>query len=381
MPRRKLDDVEDVTPAAAPSAQEGNDQEEKNPFSEAEKDALSTLFEELAGVSNARVTVYRATRNQPQAYMFSCSPEAFSLDDLRDKYNGGEFRLYITRDGRPWRNLRVNVEPKQRGAEPDAPAPVSELAAVMREGFTQQMELMKQLVAARAPSSFDWRVIAELVPQVIAALRLIVPQPAPSPPPAETHAIDMLMKGFELARELRSEASGDDGLLGVVRDLLKSPLLAQAVAAQQAQPVVPRVVRPAAVTPAVTPPAQPAASVPPVTSPSGLTALKEKQDMTPPDKYAALKLYASFILQKARAEADPALYADLVLDNAPDDLLNEIRSNPKILDEVCANVPDLIPARAWMAELVEIIREALDAPADEVVASEEVSADSQKRVP
>src|SRR5882672_7225311 len=62
-------------------------------------DALSVLMDELAGVGTGSVTVYRAGRNQQLGYLFKCSPEAFSLDELRDVHGGGEFRVFVTRDG------------------------------------------------------------------------------------------------------------------------------------------------------------------------------------------------------------------------------------------------------------------------------------------
>ncbi|MDW8259203.1 MAG: hypothetical protein RML32_07140, partial [Gammaproteobacteria bacterium] len=133
MPRkRKTTTVVEEPIAGDPPAPPPDDPMQGN-----ERDAIMALMQELSGVSSARVTVYRATRNQPQAYMFSCSPEAFSLDDLRDKYNGGEFRLYISKEGKVWRNIKIHVEPKVK-AEPDLPSPISDLAIAMREGFAQQ---------------------------------------------------------------------------------------------------------------------------------------------------------------------------------------------------------------------------------------------------
>ena len=325
-----------------------------------ERDALAALMQELSGVSSARVTVYRATRNQPQAYMFACSPEAFSLDDLRDKYNGGEFRIYISRDGKPWKNMRVTVEPKVQSAQPEAPSPIAELASAMRDGFAQQAELLREALTARpATPGVDINGLLQTLPSLLQSLRTLT-APPPTEAAPESKAIDMLLKGFELAKELRSEASDDGGLLSVVRDVLKSPLLAQAVAASSASiPSTPAPIRTTVAAPVAqpvsVPPIAPAAPTPNVTQPTGV-------DMQ------AMRRYLALLCEKAAAGSDPTLYADLILDNAPEFVIRAVLNRqPSAIDALIADYPPVAQYREFFEELIAALREALDAPAGSVL--------------
>lgn len=358
MPRRKtVTTVEEV--AAANETKEAPPDEA---IAQNERDALAALMQELSGVSSARVTVYRATRNQPQAYMFACSPEAFSLDDLRDKYNGGEFRIYISRDGKPWKNMRVTVEPKVQSAAPEAPSPISELAAAMREGFAQQAELLREALAARAnvgPPAIDLNLLIQSLPQMLQAFRAVAAPP--ESPPAESKAIDMLLKGIELAKELRSEASDDGSLLSVVRDLIKSPLLARAIEASASVP-------------------PPASMPPPVISaapkaPSPTTP--QVSAFSPPTGEASmnqLTQYLALLCKKAATGSDPTLYADLILDNVPEFMIRSLLDRkPTAIDALIADYPPVAQHRAFFDELIAALREALDASDNDMLEPGRVS--------
>jgi hypothetical protein len=151
-------------------------------------DALSEMMAGLQGAANSRISIYRITKNQPPSYVAECAPESFSLDDLRDKYNGGEFRLYVMKDGRLWKNMRVFVEAPVRAAtetHQGASSGLGDVMALMREGFAAQAAAIRETAAARggAPmlSNMDLPAIITAISGAIVALR---PPPAPPPPPA-----------------------------------------------------------------------------------------------------------------------------------------------------------------------------------------------------
>ena len=107
-------------------------------------DDLQSMMAELAGTSSSKVTVYRVVKGQPLGYVFACSPDAFSLDTLRDKYNGGEFRLFISKDGQLWKNRTVYVEPKQvsQAGEP-APTETATVAAMKNASRAKNVHRVK----------------------------------------------------------------------------------------------------------------------------------------------------------------------------------------------------------------------------------------------
>lgn len=338
------------SPEAAPAADD--------PFAVNERDALSTLMSELSGISNARVTVYRLSRNAPQAYMFACSPEAFSLDELRDKYNGGTFRIYITRNAVAWRNFTVAVEPRQAPPSEGAP-PAGDLAAAMRDGFAMQAAALREALrpASAAPThplaGIDLPALITALTGAIAALRAPAPAPVIQAPAASSEqAITMLLKGIELAREF--QASGEEpGMLSLARDFLRSPILQAAVSATQAPAAVPRPPvalppsAPRTVAPPVTP-AAPAAPAAPITHPAPAPGVLLGA--------ADMNVYAALLAEKAASGADPTLYADLILDNVPESILEALLNRaPDPVSALLADYPVLAPHRAWIEQLVGAI--------------------------
>jgi hypothetical protein len=343
-----------------------------------ERAAVLVLMSELAGVSNARVVVYRATRNKPLAYCFECSPDTFSLDDLRDKYNGGDFRVYVSRDGKPLRNLKVSVEPGKK-IEPEAPA-LSDVAIAMRDGFAQQAEVLRESLESRNSGGISLRDVLMQLPAIIAAWKSL--QPAP-PPPMEDK-IDVLLKGMEMAREFGGGGGGDsDSLMGILRDLIRSPMVAQAVQstlAQQAQkhiPVAPQAAQPQILSPELIargntplPPVQwphrPEDRAMPPASPAPVQP-SEGNGMIHP----MLKHYLGVLVQKAADNSDPALYADVILDNAPPDQIQTLlMQRPTPVEYLIGIEPRIAQHREWFSSLMGTLFDAITAPPDDAEGTE-----------
>lgn len=331
-------------------------------------DDLQSMMAELAGTSSSKVTVYRVVKGQPLGYVFACSPDAFSLDTLRDKYNGGEFRLFISKDGQLWKNRTVYVEPKQvsQAGEP-APTETATVVAMLREGFDKQAQLFAQVLRTVAapppppPSPFAGINLVEAataISTLLATLRPTAP-PVITPPQGITpdRAIDMMMKGFELAREMKGDGGGEEpSMLGILRDLIKSPMLAQAVAATAAQaqaPAAPRIVQPR-------PPGQPQPQ-PTAPQPAQSFASETPPPQPQPDAMKALmNQYLGMLVHHAAAGSDPLLYADLVLDNLDEGTLRELLNRqPTAVDALIADYPPIAQHREWFETLVKAIADAL----------------------
>lgn len=323
-------------------------------------DALSELMTSLQGASTARINVYRIVKNQPPSYVFECAPESFSLDELRDKYNGGEFRLYVMKDGRLWKNTRVIVEPRQiihNGTDPSPPTQMFDMMALIRDGFSAQTTAMREIAAGRSGSSmFSSMDLPAIITAAAAAITALRPPPAPPPPAAPdttSQALDMFMKGMQIAMDVRdSTPSGDNSIGGMLRDALRSPVVAAAVQASIAQPQpAPR----PAPRPAL-PPGQPQAQQPPVSH--AKTDAAPDQPANPEN--AVLSYYLGFLSQKAAAGADADLYADFVLDNLSDEQLTPmIARGPLLIDDFIAVSPGVATHREWFEKLIQAVTEAM----------------------
>lgn len=324
-------------------------------------DALSELMTSLQGASSARINVYRIVKNQPPSYVFECAPESFSLDELRDKYNGGEFRLYVMKDGRLWKNTRVIVEPRQiihTGTDPSPPTQMFDMMALIRDGFSAQTAAMREIASGRtgAPSMFSSDNLPAIITAAAAAITALRPPPPPAaPPPADTtsQALDMFMKGMQIAMDVRDNTpNADNSIGGMLRDALRSPVVAAAVQASIAppQPAPRPAPRPAL------PPGQPQTQQPPVSH--AKTDAPADQPANPEN--AMLAYYLGFLSQKAAAGADAELYADFVLDNLSDEQLTPmIARGPLLIDDFIAVHPGVAAHREWFEKLIQAVTDAM----------------------
>lgn len=317
-------------------------------------DALSEMMAGLAGATNSRVCIYRIVKNQPPSYVAECDPASFSLDDLRDKYRGGEFRLYIMKEGKLWKNMRVSVEPPPHDAAPAAVSSgMSDVLAVMRDGFQAQAAAMRELAAApRAASPFAGMDVPAVITAVAAAITALrPPPPPPAPPPPPDRSVDMLIQGIQLATDLREGAApADNSIGGMLRTFLQSPLVAQAVQAAASPPAPP--VSHAKLPPPPHPPAQ----LPPPQAPTAPQPTSQPTEQ----QTTMLHYYYGLLCQKAAAGADPTLYAEIVLDNVPDETLDMLLTRqPTPLDALIAEFPPAAQHREWFAQLIDTLMQAM----------------------
>lgn len=328
-------------------------------------DALSEMMASLQGASTSRITVYRIVKNQPPSYVFECDPTSFSLDDLRDKYNGGEFRLYVMKDGRLFKNMRVVVEPKQvfHGQEPAAPptSALSDLVSVMREGFAAQNAALRDALAVRPPSMFAGMDLPAVITAAAAAITALRPPPVPVAPPQPDNsekALDMFMRGIEIASTMNS--GGSDGIGGMLRDVLRSPIVASAVqAAMQPGAQAPRPAQPQLLGPQQAAPQQP-------TQPADQVSHAKPADIPQEAQTKMLAYYLGFLVGKARLGADASLYAELVLDNVPDAQLTPMLARGDgLIDYLIEVHPPVAEHREWFATLMREINELLEPEAPE----------------
>lgn len=322
-----------------------------------------SLMAELGGVDGTRCTVYRARKNQPNVYVFACSPQEFSLDDLRDKYNGGAFRIFITRPGHTgvWRNIPIYVEEGAAKPEVSNGSETATLIAMMREGFQRQADVMKAALTPVAPAAEPITMAAILpqLPAIITAMAAAVtalrpPAPPPAAPAAKDNGIDLFIKGVELARDLGGGGDGGDtSLMSILKELVKSPMMAAAVESVASRaPQMPQQVqqRP-----------QLAAPQPTTVAPVPTPAPPAPEVMTP---NPTLAYYLGMLCTMSQNGKDPSLYADLVLDNAPDELLTPMLEADDGVAFLAQFHPSVEQHRQWFAQLIAIIREAMNAPDD-----------------
>lgn len=84
----------------------------------------------------------------------------------------------------------------------------------------------------------------------------------------------------------------------------------------------------------------------------------------PDPEIMKLKMALSFLCSKAKENSDPALYADLVLDNAADDEIRALFANSNWLDQLATVHPPVREHAAWFTSLKTAIENILTEPED-----------------
>jgi hypothetical protein len=188
-------------------------------------------------------------------------------------------------------------------------------------------------------------------------------QPAASGP---ENAIDLFMKGIEAAKELGGGGKGETGLMDIVRDLLKSPIIEKMIdgvaTAATAAGNAPRMVT-----------SQPGIGETPVVS--GMPPTPQTQPQQPPTngettnqqvqppgddpRLIAMTHNIRYLATKAAANADVELYADWVVDNVPRDLLIQMVNDPNALTMLATVVPEARPYTGWFAQLLSLVNDTL----------------------
>jgi len=159
----------------------------------------------------------------------------------------------------------------------------------------------------------------------------MMPQPATVVNPVE-QSLALVQKGIELAQGINRDGQ-EPSMVGVLSDFFKSPLLEHLLK------------------PKVEPTMQPQ------NRPVG-----NQQPMNQAD--AVRKQYINMLLQKAKQGASPELYAEYILDNAPEDVVRQNFTGVGVIDDIVRLVPEVGNYVNWFTELQRAIIQMLDSEED-----------------
>lgn len=330
---------------------------------------LDVLADLGANAADALVNVYRIEPNTKKLkYLYRCMPVEFNMETLRDDYDGGDFRIHVKRDGLLLANKAISVETPRKKPEPLAPviAPQqnNDLAVMMMQVMQTGFEKLGTLIveASRGnqvppvnPADLEDRFMNRMV-----MMRQLFD---PGTKNDSAQLMEMFTKGITIAKELGGgggESSEMDVLNNAIRTL--GPALAGAASLpSMASPVsLPppqqsftnpnmlsrQSVPVAAQTPQI--PSRPAA--PSVTAP-GQPQQTPSSAQAPGDQMQQMMKYVAILAEKAKANKDPALYADLIIDELGPDQVKELLADPALLDKAAMMFPDIALYKEWFENL------------------------------
>lgn len=368
------------------------DAERMADLNEQEGGELFRAIEEARSTTGAEVILTRTMPADKAGFCDKIPVGEFDLALLKSKYGPGTYRIRF--------NGPTGFLP---GGSTIKVAPAQERASVNAAGgdFSSYLEMIDRREAERRARTDDWIKLAMPIVGAIATA-LITRQPSqgtdvaalvaalkPAPGPSLTDLsqvmvnmktmtapmqsesnVDTILRVFEAAQGMMGDKEGAAGGPGasswidIVRDLIKAapdaikPMLQARMMQMQAGRPSHAVVQPV---PAAAVQSQPVGTVTHATQPSAVTAESKSED----NQMNMLTLFMptikknlALVIGWAAKDRDPAIYADVLVDELPDNIGNYIPypqmmgylNHEQWFEEVCKIEPGLAPYREWCDE-------------------------------
>lgn len=316
---------------------------------------INSIFSEVGSDKNDvtfHFSVWRILKDQADmAFLFKGTPADLPLmERLRDEYDGGKFHIQVYKNKKRYRRLTVTVETPKRTAvsivKNDMAELVREMGKQQQENFNMLKDTVLQMVGKPStPQPSQMEMMTGMM-MLMKNMKDFV-SPAVHQPPAfdSEKMFDMFLKGMEMGRE--SNSDGETGLMGIAKELIKSPLLGSLVQAANTQPALPRRVNPSD-NPTLA--RSPKVEMGPTATPTGPTVPTSPGD-TNNMQPNILKHYLNVLVQKAEKDSDPVLYAEFILDNVPQSMIEQNIMRDDLIEYASTIDPRVKQHAEWFMEL------------------------------
>ena len=311
-----------------------------------ELDELSQVLSELDSSGAAIIKVERMREGKRPEYVGDMSPSSFTLAQLQERFGGGEYALTVFDSAR--RYVKRTTVAIAAPLKPPAPAAaessgLEKIARTLAEQMQAQSQLLQALLlqGRTAPVADP----ATMRKQLLEEMQLMKGIMGSGQVLSPDKVLELVMKGMEIAKE--TGGGGDTGwtdIAGKAIDVLGEPL-AQLMSASAVAPVASQEA------------ASAGALMPRVQQPKNAAVAPMLNPM--------VKQYVSFLVRKAVAGSDPALYAELVLDNVPEAMVREFLADPDPVTKFAQFDARVAQHAEWFRDLGQACLEALNADAAE----------------
>lgn len=361
-----------------------------------EADVMAAL-QEMGGTDEIKWQVTKIHPASESGYCATYSSAELSLDRIRDEFGAGKYKIRGLNERNRYiggKNVSL-VGTTKRNNDPqpvvktDVPT-FSDMIALMNQSSQRQMDMMMMMQKSQtdmlaavlgnrgngAPVYDPNAAQANMIAMMGVMKDLFKP--------SETGAVDMLMKGLELGRELGGEGGEMDWMSLAAKglDTIKPALEAQnaAIKANPRPQMRPQLQQPRPQparlpTQSTAAPAAPAAPPPP--SPS--TPEKPKEEDMNLQLITWVKGQVRLLAYQAKRQSDPELYAAVFVDNLPPEIgEDQVLANfsaDDALDKLALIAPEVIENKAWFEEFRKAVVEMLNEPDQDEEESEEIDYD------
>lgn len=357
------------------------------------------LLQELGADERAvdiYVKIYKTRNNNRNlSYLFECTMADFPIiDKLRDTYGSGQYVGRIYKNKKLHRQLRWDITALPNFGGENLNSQTNETA--VNAAINQQGQLMGELVSivhqmkqAPAPVVQQNPMDPTAMVQMVTAMMSAMQQMIPAPPKVES-PLALVGQVVNMMKDIQSDGK-EKNMFDLVGDFLKSPLLHQAMeqSQQQAQQMYNR--RPA-IAPRPSgfatnaPPSNPSPSMMRVPAPDQPQSMGEQNiepqefghdpyegsNMDPAPNYTPqnnpapeqapqqqmsneeiqFRQQLEILVQAAQRDADPDLYADLIEDNLPREIIDQFLSQPNPLEVLSNFHPGVNQYADWFKRLL-----------------------------
>ena len=330
--------------------------EEANERDIAAYEALADVLDSL-GESEALIRLNRRGKTGGMEFCEQVPADAsFGPQYIKENWGGGVYsvQLWGPKPGETGVKYLKQVTVKIAGVPKEKKEPEAEPVARIGSGIADasvialQIELATvkgMLAGMQTKGGGDGSNPLDNLEKLTTIVKNMMPPPAPAGGMGAGEVFGIVRDVMNLSKEMAPEGGGSEGTpWGMIIDKAVEPaiaLIGQALAAQKAgQPM-------------------PGPTVPDVVAvqqiPSGA-----------PMWQAELAKIVPRLLRRARDGKDPALAADLFLEDAPggvveqlDALVDDPQFVPTVLALAEQNFPDVVPVRGWVGAFLEAVKESL----------------------
>lgn len=374
--------------------------EELAQLNEDEGGEIFRAIDELRGVQGTTVVIVKISPAEEAGFCDNVAVAEFSHEMMKNRYGAGSYKVRI-RGPKGWIPGGGNVRISPVGIKPKP-------GAASQGDFQTYLEYTQRQEAERKARTDDWiklalTTVAPIIaawmsrpaasgPDIAALVSALKPVPGPSladlsqvmvnmktmtePKEQNSSMIDTVFKAFEFAKEMGGggEGAGTQGgsnWVDVIRDVIKAapeaikPMLEARMAAMQAgQPVGQKGAPIAQVNPQISTAPTVAGSTP-AQNPNPVSNFVGNAPSTPNSEGDMLSMFlplAKANLSKvagwAEKNRDPQVYADVLVDELPDNFGNYVPlddvlkylQHPEWFETVCTIEPRLKEYREWCDE-------------------------------
>ena len=327
-----------------------------------EIDSFQKYFDELRGKDDSvSINVHRQASHGSKklTFLFTCAPDDYTWTELqtkiRDDFGTGEYRLHMRRGTVLCGNKSISLEKRREQASEERMASRDAgITSLMEKMIERQDAFMERMLAAsearRAPPDHG-----EFLKQLVMVKELMGGSMAALPPPQsptellrlfmdmrnelspkQTSPIELLKTVVEIQGVIAGagdkDANGNDVLISLINNVL--PKLSElGIGRQNAVPDAGKVIAVAGAEKSV------------------LNKTKENEEHP-------MWSQLMYLVGIAKTGKNPETYANLILDQTPENRLAELHSfasNPGVVDEMVKICSAVSGHREWFAELARCI--------------------------